>query len=80
VLRTEGNIYGTAAMGGQRTDCCGVALEVTSSGVENVLHTFTGGVDGGSPDTDLIQDSNGNLYGGAQGGTYGYGVIFKIAP
>ena len=80
VFDTEGNIYGTTALGGQGTDCCGVVFEVTSSGVENVLHTFTDGADGGSPDTDLIQDSNGSLYGGALGGTYGYGVIFKIAP
>ena len=80
VLRNKGNIYGTAVVGGQGTDCCGVAFEVTSSGVEKVLHTFTGGEDGDSPDTDLIQDSSGNLYGGALGGTYGYGVIFKIAP
>jgi hypothetical protein len=80
VLRNKGSIFGTAALGGQGTDCCGVAFEVTSSGVEKVLHTFTGGADGGSPETDLIQDSSGNLYGGAQGGTYGYGVIFKIAP
>jgi uncharacterized repeat protein (TIGR03803 family) len=76
----KGNLYGTAALGGQGTDCCGVAFEITPSGVESVLHTFTGGADGGSPDTDLIQDSNGNLYGGALGGTYGYGMIFKITP
>ena len=76
----RGNLYGTAALGGQGTDCCGVEFEVTPSGVENVLHTFTGGADGGSPDTDLIQDSSGNLYGGAGGGTYGNGMIFKIKP
>lgn len=76
----KGNLYGTAALGGQGAYCCGVAFEVTSSGVENVLHTFTGGADGGSPDTDLIQDSSGNLYGGALGGTHGYGMIFKITP
>jgi uncharacterized repeat protein (TIGR03803 family) len=76
----KGNLYGTAALGGEGTDCCGVAFKVTPNGVETVLHTFTGGADGGSPDTDLTQDSNGNLYGGAQGGTYGSGVIFEITP
>lgn len=76
----RGNLYGTTASGGLGTDCCGVAFEVTATGVESVLHTFTGGADGGSPVTDLIQDSSGNLYGGTLGGTYGYGVIFKIAP
>ena len=34
----------------------------------------------GSPVTDLTEDGKGNLYGGAQGGTYGSGVIFKITP
>jgi uncharacterized repeat protein (TIGR03803 family) len=76
----KGNLYGTAALGGAGTNCCGVAFKVTSNSVETVLHTFTGGTDGGSPETDLTQDSHGNLYGGALGGTYGYGVIFKITP
>jgi uncharacterized repeat protein (TIGR03803 family) len=76
----RGNIYGTTALGGAGTDCCGVVFEVTPNGVENVLHTFTDGADGGSPETDLTLDSKGNLYGGALGGTYGYGVIFKITP
>jgi uncharacterized repeat protein (TIGR03803 family) len=76
----KGNLYGTAAVGGEGTDCCGVAFKVTASGSFSVLHTFTDGADGGGPDTDLTEDSSGNLYGGAQGGTYGSGVIFKITP
>jgi uncharacterized repeat protein (TIGR03803 family) len=76
----KGNLYGTAALGGAGTDCCGVVFKVTPNGVETVLHTFTGGADGSSPETDLTQDRSGNLYGGALGGTYGYGVIFKITP
>lgn len=76
----KGNVYGTTAAGGEGTDCCGVVFQVTPQGVENVLHTFTDGADGGSPDTDLIQDSKGNLYGSALGGTYGYGVIYKVTP
>jgi uncharacterized repeat protein (TIGR03803 family) len=76
----KGNLYGTTALGGQGTDCCGVVFEVTASGAKHVLHTFTGGEDGASPETDLIQDADGNLYGGALGGTYGSGVIFKITP
>ncbi|HEY6769981.1 MAG TPA: choice-of-anchor tandem repeat GloVer-containing protein [Candidatus Sulfotelmatobacter sp.] len=76
----KGTLYGTAALGGEGTDCCGVVFQVTSNGVESVLHSFTDGADGGSPDTDLTQDSHGNLYGSAQGGTYGAGVIYKIVP
>jgi uncharacterized repeat protein (TIGR03803 family) len=76
----NGNLYGTAALGGTGTDCCGVAFKISAKNVENVLHTFTGGADGASPDTDLTQDNSGNLYGGALGGTYGFGVIFKLRP
>jgi uncharacterized repeat protein (TIGR03803 family) len=76
----KGNLYGTTGLGGGGTDCCGVAFKVTPNSAESVLHTFTGGADGASPDTDLTQDINGNLYGGAQGGTYGFGVIFEITP
>jgi uncharacterized repeat protein (TIGR03803 family) len=80
VRDAKGNLYGTNVEGGEGTNCCGVAYEVTPSGVETVLHTFTDGADGGSPVTDLSQDGKGNLYGCALGGTYGYGVIFEITP
>jgi uncharacterized repeat protein (TIGR03803 family) len=52
-----------------------------------VLHTFTGGADGGSPDGNLIRDVKGNLYGTAEvGGTggcigdfgNGCGVVFRL--
>lgn len=76
----KGNIYGTTALGGQGTGCCGVVFEITPRGVEHVLHTFTGGEDGSSPETDLTQDVDGNLFGAALGGTYGSGVIFEVTP
>jgi uncharacterized repeat protein (TIGR03803 family) len=51
-----------------------------------VLHSFTGGADGGNPYTTLLRDANGNLYGtAATGGTgacngdeNGCGVVFKL--
>src|SRR5437016_8521370 len=53
-----------------------------------VLHTFTGGADGGQPMAGLIRDSAGNLYGTTQGGGItsgrcapsGCGVVFKLDP
>ena len=75
-----GNLYGTAALGGQGQLCCGVLFELNSKRQQTVLHTFTGGADGGSPNTDLIQDKAGNVYGAALGGTYGYGVVFTLTP
>ena len=43
-----------------------------------VLYSFTGGSDGGGPDAGLILSGNA-LYGTAQnGGSSGYGTIFKV--
>lgn len=78
VRDNKGNLYGTTAIGG--ADNCGVLFQITPNGVEIVLHSFTGGTDGCSPDTDLTLDAEGNLYGSAFGGTYGYGMIFKLTP
>ena len=50
-----------------------------------VLYTFTGGSDGGFPDSPLIADASGNLYGttnvgGAGNGYNGFGTLFRLAP
>ena len=56
-----GNLYGTTFLGG--ADGAGVVFKVDPRGHETVLHTFTGGADGGYSYAGLIQDSAGNLYG-----------------
>ena len=76
----SGNLYGTAALGGMSRSCCGVLFELNPNRQQTIMHSFTGGADGASPETDLIQDNAGNLYGTALGGTYGSGVIFQIIP
>lgn len=44
-----------------------------------VLHSFTGGTDGGSPRGGVLRDSSGNLYGTAIfGGSSSSGVVFKL--
>ncbi|MGH9496474.1 MAG: choice-of-anchor tandem repeat GloVer-containing protein [Candidatus Sulfotelmatobacter sp.] len=46
-----------------------------------VLHTFTGGADGGTPQGTLLFDKAGNLYGTTwEGGQYGFGVAFELTP
>jgi uncharacterized repeat protein (TIGR03803 family) len=43
------------------------------------LYSFTGGDDGANPVAGLVQASDGNLYGTThEGGTNGYGTIFKV--
>ena len=75
----DGNFYGTAYEGG--ADGYGTVFEITSSGAFTTLYTFTGGNDGGYPWGGLVQAADGNLYGTtSEGGTYGYGTVFQIAP
>ncbi len=77
-----GNLYGTTEDGG--SGAWGTVFELTPNGdgswVESVLHSFSGG-DGDYPVSGLIIDAAGNLYGTTlEGGSYGYGVVFKLRP
>jgi uncharacterized repeat protein (TIGR03803 family) len=58
--------------------------ELDTTGKETLLYSFSGGADGGDPDSVLLLDK-GNLYGTtANGGTgcgvTGCGVVFKLSP
>jgi uncharacterized repeat protein (TIGR03803 family) len=77
VRDSSGNLYGTTFLFG--TAYVGVVYKLDTSGNETVLHTFTGGVDGGNPTGGVILDSSGNLYGTTyQYGASGAGVVFKL--
>ncbi len=83
VIDGAGNLYGTTTSGGAAGH--GAVFKVDAEGTESVLHSFTGGADGGSPEAGVILDGAGNLYGDTyQGGTggcpNGCGVVFAIAP
>jgi len=82
LLDTSGNLVGTTWYGGKVTGACpfgcGVVYQVKSNGGYNLLHSFTGGIDGFSPSGALVQ-YGGALYGAAAiGGANNSGVIFKI--
>ncbi|MGO9564083.1 MAG: choice-of-anchor tandem repeat GloVer-containing protein [Candidatus Korobacteraceae bacterium] len=48
---------------------------------EAVVYNFTGGSDGGGPQSSLILDSAGNLYGTTySGGLWGYGTVYELSP
>jgi uncharacterized repeat protein (TIGR03803 family) len=81
----NGNFYGTSEIGGSAGS--GTIFEVTPAGALTVLHSFSGGNDGGLPSTALVLGSDGslvsdgNFYGTTAGaGTNGMGAIFKITP
>jgi uncharacterized repeat protein (TIGR03803 family) len=88
ILDAAGNLYGATIQGGS-TGCggkgCGTVFRLAADGTETVLHAFSGGNDGWVPESNLILDSAGNLYGttalgggdGCQGA--GCGTVFEIA-
>jgi uncharacterized repeat protein (TIGR03803 family) len=80
-----GKLYGTTNAGGddgcrsQNSVGCGTLFVVTTSGVERVLHRFTGKPDGAGPAGTLIA-SGGAFYGTTSyGGHYDNGCVFKFS-
>lgn len=64
LLIVNGVLYGTTGGGG--VDNSGTIFKLDSQGKETVLYSFTGGADGGSPNSGLVRDKNNNLYGTTQ--------------
>ena len=88
IFDSLGNLYGTASTGGV-SDCengCGLVFELTpnedGSWKESVLHFFDrNGKDGYLPESSLVFDSSGNLYGTtAGGGPNNAGIVFQLSP
>jgi uncharacterized repeat protein (TIGR03803 family) len=74
-----GNLYGTTYNGGSSNK--GVVFKLGTTGIETVLHSFTGPPDGANPSAGLIRDTAGNLYGATYyGGSSDKGVVFKLDP
>jgi len=60
--KDSGNVYGTAWYGKAGG---GVVYKIDPAGQQTVLYSFTGGSDGGSPNSSIL-DGAGNLYGTAR--------------
>jgi uncharacterized repeat protein (TIGR03803 family) len=80
---TDGNFYGATKYGGTSPgpcadgDGCGTVFKITPSGILTTLYRFSG-PDGSRPE-ELIQATDGNLYGTTQGGGATHnGTVFKI--
>jgi uncharacterized repeat protein (TIGR03803 family) len=77
VLDAADNLYGVSSGGGIHDQ--GAVYKITAAGVLTLLHSFTGGADGGFPSGVLSLDSSGNLYGTASsGGSHGFGLVYKL--
>lgn len=89
VLASNGNFYGTTALGGDGADCdsvsgsgCGTIFEITPAGKLTTLYNFCRKApctDGQQPN-GLLQADNGKLYGTtSQGGnTNNSGTVFEV--
>jgi uncharacterized repeat protein (TIGR03803 family) len=85
VFDSRGNIYGTTMGGGGGNFGSGTVFQLMprSNGTwaEKVLYTFQDNRDGGQPQSSVVFDSGGNLYGTASdGGTVGNGTVFRLRP
>lgn len=82
VFDTSGALYGTNSQGG--TGGNGIVFKgtPTTDGWRGaILHSFTGGPDGGEPDGAPTVDLEGNVYGTAQiGGVNRVGAIYELMP
>jgi uncharacterized repeat protein (TIGR03803 family) len=73
----DGNFYGAARLGG--TNGHGAMFRLATNGALTTLYSFTGGSDGANPYAGLTQGADGSFYGtAANGGTNGYGTVFKM--
>jgi uncharacterized repeat protein (TIGR03803 family) len=85
VQATGGNLYGTTPVGGANHNY-GTVFKITPSGTLTTLYSFcsqggTSCTDGAYPLAELVQATDGNLYGTAWGGgANNYGTVFKITP
>jgi uncharacterized repeat protein (TIGR03803 family) len=77
LMDKSGNLYGTAAYGGDSRD--GTVFELPAgSGTITTLVSFDG-TDGTNPQAGLILGSHGNLYGTTvSGGAFGGGTVFEL--
>ena len=88
VRDTAGNLYGTTNGGGSFG--AGTVFKLDPAGKLTVLHSFSGNADGANPDSALVRDASGNLYGATYlggdltcinpngHGVRGCGTVFKV--
>jgi len=81
----NGYLYGTTECGGTGTSAyctggAGVIFRLDATGHETILYNFTGGADGGYPQSGVTLDQAGNLYGSTYAGNGNNGAVYKLSP
>lgn len=78
VATPKGDLYGTTHVlnGG---NFAGAVWSIASTGAFKVLHDLGAATDGYAPNSPLILNADGNLYGTtSSGGAYGLGTVFRV--
>ncbi len=87
VADASGNLYGATLDDNSIGSCCGVIYELSppaagqTAWTENIIYSFTGGLDGATPHGRLAIDQYGGLYGVTHiggGGTCDCGTVFSL--
>jgi uncharacterized repeat protein (TIGR03803 family) len=73
---TDGSFYGTTSSGGPNNE--GVVYKVTATGKFTLLHAFTSATEGGGPRAEMVQATDGNIYGTTW--AVNPDSLFKITP
>jgi uncharacterized repeat protein (TIGR03803 family) len=78
VLDKAGNLYGTTYEGG--ASGAGTVYKLTPAGVETILHSFSfTGSEGYYPQSTVVFDKLGNLYGTTTYGNGNLGTVYEIS-
>ena len=84
-IGNDGNFYGTTEFGGDPSLCsatagCGTIFQLSPSGTLKTIHNFAGPNEGAHPQSGLVEDAQGILYGTAAygGDANSDGTVFKV--
>jgi uncharacterized repeat protein (TIGR03803 family) len=82
IMDAAHNLYGTTQDGGTFSELnYGTVFKLDANGTETILYSFQGIPDAVYPESGLIFDAAGNLYGtGAHGGSQNHGAVFELDP
>jgi len=81
-----GAFYGAADIGGSACDSCGYIYKLTppapgqTSWTKTILYNFPAATEGAHPQSRLIFDKAGAIYGTTSTGGIGVGTVFKLTP
>jgi uncharacterized repeat protein (TIGR03803 family) len=79
-IDAAGNIYGTTHIHNGKS-FAGAVWKIDTWGNFSVVHDLVGATDGYGPNSPLLLDKNGNLYGTSlHGGAYNLGTVYRITP